>query len=177
MQANVVDILVLVMLALAALHGGRKGLSGEFGLFVNVAAAAGLAVFGARRMDQWLPALAQAGDATRATLFVGMALVAYVVILMLRLGMSHVAKLNFDPRIDRPIGAVAGLVTAMVAVAFMFLAIQMWPVPSLQRHFRQESVAGQGVAKFVAPWCRPSAPSDAPKSATDPGVRPSSGRR
>jgi len=147
---NFVDIAALVLLALGAFMGYRRGLSGELARLVSIVAAFILGILFYRPVGAWIGAHTRMEDRpAQAVAFmftVGATLVAMV---LLRIILKRIMQVVFEEMTDKVGGAVAGLLRAGLTVAIIVMMVNTWPHDYLNRTFGEESVIGRIVLKYV----------------------------
>jgi uncharacterized membrane protein required for colicin V production len=148
---NTVDIIALVLLAVGAFQGLRRGLSGELARLVGVVIAF---LAGVRfhepvaawciehtRLDYW-PARTLAFTLTIA---VGMA-----VMILVRLVLGRVIQIVIAEGLNRLGGILAGTVRSAVMILVVFLVVNMLTPDSFLGHaFGDDSAIGRVVRRYV----------------------------
>jgi len=151
---SIVDVVALAFVVLNAIVGLVRKLSGELAQLVAAVAALVLGVTLHRPFGDWILANTglEAGGA-RAAAFLLTVLTAVVCMLLMRAILRHAMKVVFDPVIDRIGGLVAGALRGAVIVAILFILMNIWPQPYLNRVFGKESTIGTLVVRYL-PYVR-----------------------
>ncbi len=140
---NAVDLAILGLIALGAIRGYFRGLSGELGSLVGLVAAFAAGIVFDQPFADWIARVTRltgpAAFALSYTLIVAAAMTVMVVIANL---MKRLIQIVVARQLDRNLGLVAGAAKTTVFAAIVMLALQLWPVDALQRHVLTESAIG-----------------------------------
>ncbi len=186
---TVIEAGAVVVVLWEILWGLKRRLSGE--LFRLLATAIGLGA-GLRLYQAGAGVLArhtrlsESPDIAEALAFLLIILLAAAVFLLLRLLGRLLLTVKFNESVDRPAGALAGLLRAGLLIGMWVWALGLWPYPPLRTLVRSDSVIGRAVFRAIPPLVerlqavriepppvvpaqglRPAAPADDP-AATEP---------
>jgi len=145
-----VDVIALVVAAAVAVHGFFRRLSGEVAGLIGsvVALVVGLSL--CRPIGAWMYEHTRLEEQpARAVAFLVTVIAATVVMVLLRMLLSKLMKLVFEPTTDRIGGVVAGFLRGTVYVILFFLLMNLWPHEYLNRVFGEESVIGIAVVEQI----------------------------
>jgi membrane protein required for colicin V production len=149
---NWVDITALVILLLGMLAGLRRGLSRELAGGISAVIAAfvgwrfyqplGEHIYRVTRLEQ-RPA--------HALGFLVAVLGAFLVLLAVRLVLTHIMEFTFKGKIERIGGMLFGFLRAAVITGAVIFFIGLWPHEYLHRMFAEESATGRMLQAWVPP--------------------------
>jgi uncharacterized membrane protein required for colicin V production len=150
---NTVDIVVIVVLIVAALNGLRRKLSGELASTISLIAALYTGLHFYHPMGEFLAEttkLSERPGVAFALTFVVTVLLALAVMILLRVLLKKAISVAVSSKgVDRIGGLLAGSVKAAVVIFIVIAAINMWPNDYLNRVFGTESVAGNIVITWM----------------------------
>lgn len=147
---SIVDVVALAVAAAVAVHGFFRRLSGEVAGLIGsvVALVVGLSV--CRPLGAWMYEHTRLEEQpARAVAFLVTVITAMVLMVLLRVLLSRLMKLVFEPTTDRIGGVVAGFLRGTVYVILFFLLMNLWPHEYLNRVFGEESVIGTAVVEQI----------------------------
>ncbi|MCE9616586.1 MAG: CvpA family protein [Lentisphaerae bacterium] len=140
---GLLDVVAVAVIALAALRGSFRGMSGELaGLFGNAAALmAGIVCY--HPLGDWLIQHSKfTGRAAFATAFIAIVLACIIVMLILRWTLGRVLHVVVEDGINRTGGVIAGVVRGILFTTTVFIAMNLIPHEGLNRRFGEESLVG-----------------------------------
>lgn len=154
---SLVDLGAALFLLLDMALGRKRGLSGQLGALLGSTASLAAALLGRTYAAGWLTAHARLDSrAADAVAYISLLVLALVAAFFVRKLLGGIAKLVFDPRLDKPAGLLAGLLNGLVLVLAVFLAMNVIPHGKLNRMFGDDSAVGRLVLRFV-PWTQATA--------------------
>ncbi len=152
MKVNPVDLVVPVIVLWELLMGMRRGLSGElfrligtclvFGIALRFYDDFGLLIANHSRLDQ-------NQDMALALAFLLILVGMGVCFFVLRMVLVLLVNVKFNDAIDRPTGAVAGILNGGLIAALLVFTVGLWPNADLQPLIKVESYVGRTVFKVV----------------------------
>jgi uncharacterized membrane protein required for colicin V production len=150
LQLGIFDLIALLLIALGALRGFFKRLSGILPGTISLAvvAGAGWAAFvplGAYVAEK----TGMSGLHARVAAFAATALVAYIALRIIRAALGRIMKVTFAEGFDRWAGLIAGALHATVIVAVAFCAALLIPGDNLHTRITEDSVIGSAIAGWL----------------------------
>ncbi|MBN2302079.1 MAG: CvpA family protein [Lentisphaerae bacterium] len=145
---SVIDIVALVIVALGALIGYRRGLSGELAQLISVIVAFVISLLLYHPVGSWLHEHTQLNNrpqAAHAVAFIATIIGATIAMIILRYLLKRIMQVVIEKEVDKIGGVIAGFVRASILVVIVFLLLNMWPHEYLNRLFGEESVIGTAV--------------------------------
>jgi len=140
---NWVDVAALIVIGICVLRGWRRGLSGELAQLVGVVGALVFGLLAYRPFSFWLLEHTRLTDRPgRAVAFLASLVAALVVMILLRLALRSIIRIVVNERFDHAAGLLAGLVRGVTITGIVFLVMNLWPHPYLNRKFGEDSVFG-----------------------------------
>ncbi|OQX58126.1 MAG: hypothetical protein B5M52_05995 [Helicobacteraceae bacterium 4484_230] len=149
-EFNLVDIIALALIAVGAVQGYFRGLSGEIARLVGTVLAfvAGISLHAT--VGKWILENTRLEDqAAHAVAFIATILLAFAVMIVLRLIVKRLIKVVFADGFDKSSGVIAGVLRMSIVVCIIFFGMNMIPHDYLNRTFGEESVIGRIVVKYV----------------------------
>ena len=147
---NLIDAAACLFIAINALIGWRRGLSGELASLISVVAAFALGLCLYRPFGDWLLHHTRAtGHSAWVVAFVATVVASALAMAVLQLLLSKIGKVVIEGNVDKTLGCVAGLLRATVYVIIIFLAVNMSANRYLHQRFGQESLIGRTILKVV----------------------------
>jgi uncharacterized membrane protein required for colicin V production len=147
---SAVDVVALGVLALGGLHGYLRGLSGEL---AQLAAVVGGLVCGlwmhAPLAERTAAATRLEGRPAQAVAFAASVAAAFAVVLLLRALLKPVMRVIVEERFEKPGGVVAGLLRGGAVVVLVFVLLNLWPHPYLNRTFGETSLFGSLIRRHL----------------------------
>jgi len=151
---SLVDVIAFAAVALGAVRGYFRGLSGELARVISLVAAFALGLRFYGPLSEWVLAYTRiAEENAPVAAFIITVLAAVVCLFLLRYLLKRVMKIVIEERADKTGGVIAGLLRTSVMVLIVFLALNLWPNERLNRIFGEESLIGRLVLK-AAPRAR-----------------------
>jgi len=151
---SLVDVIALAAIALGAVRGYFRGLSGELARVISLVAAFVLGLRCYEPLAQWVLAHTRiAEENAPVAAFIITVLAAIVCLFLLRYVLKRIMKVVIEDRADKIGGVIAGLLRSVIMVLIVFLALNLWPNERLNSMFGEESLIGRLVRK-VAPSAR-----------------------
>ncbi len=151
---NVADGIALIVVLVELLLGLRRGLSGECGRCLATA----IALTGGLRF--YLPVAGLLTHKTHTAMSVAAAeSLAFIMIvlcigaffLLLRLALRFLVTIKFNDGIDRPGGALAGILRGICFVIMLVFALGLWPNEAMREYLRVQSVVGRTIFRYADP--------------------------
>ncbi len=147
---SVVDIITLVFIVLATLHGMIRGLSGELSSFLGIITAFILGVWMQPVFTEWLLAnTSLAESSAHAVAFAAIIIGALVVLFIIRHFMKKIMQVVIEEKFDRGLGLIAGFVRAVLIVVVIFVIMNLVPHEYLNSKFGEESVIGSFIKPHI----------------------------
>ncbi|MBT3194407.1 MAG: CvpA family protein [Verrucomicrobia bacterium] len=149
-ELNLVDIGALILIAIGALQGFFRGLSGELARLIGtlLAFVAGVALHDS--VAAWILENTRLEDQpAHAVAFIATVLIAILIMLLLRLVVKRLIKVVFAAGFDKGMGVLAGSLRMGTVVCIIFLIMNLVPHDYLNRHFGEESAIGSVVIRYV----------------------------
>lgn len=147
---NLIDAAALIVIAVCAFRGSRRGLSGELAQAAALAVAFVLGLRFHPAVAAWLEAHSRLdARAAQGTAFAAVVAAGFVVMLLLRYVLGAVMKVVIEKKFDRTGGCLAGACRGCLLTAIVFLVMNMWPHEYLNRKFGEESLVGTLLGKCV----------------------------
>ena len=149
-QFSMVDIGALLLLIVGAIQGFFRGLSGELARLFGavIAFVAGISL--RQPVGSWILENSRLEErAANAVAFITTILLAFLIMLILRMIIKRIAKGLLPEGGDKTMGVIAGTLRMGVIVFVIFLCMNMIPHEYLNRVFGDESVIGSVVLKYV----------------------------
>ncbi len=147
---NVIDIVALAFIAVCALHGLYRKLSGEIAHVLAALAAFILGIFLYRPFGNWRLGNTRLDErGAHAVAFLLTVLVAIVCMVALRFVVKRAMTVVFEPATDRIGGLFAGALRGAVIMAIVFVVMNVWPHDYLNRKFGHESLVGTLVLRLL----------------------------
>jgi membrane protein required for colicin V production len=151
---SLVDVIAFAAVALGAVRGYFRGLSGELARVISLVAALVLGLRFYRPLAEWVMAYTRiAEENAPIAAFIITVLTAVVCLFFLRYLLKRIIKVAIEEGADKIGGVIAGLIRSVVMVLIVFLALNLWPDERLNRAFGEESLIGRLVLK-AAPRAR-----------------------
>jgi uncharacterized membrane protein required for colicin V production len=165
---SVIDVAAMVVALLCAAHGYRRGLSGALAQSAGAVAALILGLYAYQPFSAWLQIHTRLTErAAEVTAFLSTSIAVIVALLMLRSVLKRIMKIVIEQPFDKWAGLLAGTLRAIALVSIVFLAMNLWPHPYLNRKFGEESAIGR-VALRLIPLLRERAAADGPPPKVPP---------
>ncbi len=152
MNLNIIDLVVPIIILWELLMGLRRGLSGELFRLIGTCMVFTIAL---RFYEDFGLMIAQH---SRLAQDQGMAVaLAFLLILVgmgicfffLRIVLTILVNVKFNDAIDKPAGAVAGLLNGILIAALLVFAAGLWPNEELRPLIRVKSYVGKTVFKVI----------------------------
>lgn len=153
MNFHPVDIILVVYLLLASLHGLRRGLSSEIAHMVAAVAILAAAWIFSPQLADLLMSRTRLQDPGMAH-GLSFALViagGFVLSLLLRLILKTLLDFSFKGRLERLGGALAGCLRGVVVVTVVVIAINLWPRGYFYEQVAEASFLGRNLSQAVMP--------------------------
>ncbi len=149
---NIVDMVAVVLLVVGLLQGLRRGLSGELAGVLSTAIAVGTGCYFYQPLgvQTYMHTRLDEQAAYALAFFLTMA-GAFLLMVLVRILLRHLMEFTFKGKIERIGGALAGCLRAAVITAAIIFMFSLWPHDYLQRLFREESLAGRNLCKYIPP--------------------------
>lgn len=147
---NLVDIIALGLILVGAVQGYFRGLSGEIARLVGTVLAfvAGISLHAP--VGRWILKNTRLEDqAAHAVAFIATILLAFAVMIILRLIVKRLIKVVFADGFDKSSGVIAGVLRMSIVVCIIFFGMNMIPHDYLNRVFGEESAVGRVIVKYV----------------------------
>jgi uncharacterized membrane protein required for colicin V production len=141
---NLIDVIAVSLVCLLTIRGYLRGLAGELAQLLSLVIALAAGLFYYSPLAGWLEAHTRlTGSSARAAAFVAVLGAAVAILIVLRHLLARFMKVVFEERFNRLGGLAAGFVRALALVMVVFLVMNLWPHPYLNRQFGEESVIGR----------------------------------
>lgn len=145
---SVPDIVAVIVVLVCVFQGVRQGLSKELARTVAVLLALGLGLWSAVPLGDWMATSTRLNTANaRALVFTVVAVLILVVFLLLRMVFRILMKVSFNEKIEKPGGALGGIIRGVGFVMIVFLAVNLWPHDYINRKCGEESLVGKWTMK------------------------------
>lgn len=145
-----VDIAAIAIVAIGAMVGLFRGLSGEISRLISTLVAFFLSIRLCHPIGLWLSAHTRISGPAAATLAFCLTLVtAVLVMLVLRLILKQIFQLAVTPAWERIGGLLAGSLRASIFVVIIFWIFNLVPHDYLNRIFGEESTVGRQVRTII----------------------------
>lgn len=168
---NAIDVAVLIVIGANLIIGIRRGLSGELAGLIGTACAFGLGIYFLEPFGLWMEEHTRVSAKTaHAVAFASVAVGVILVVILLRLLLSKIMKITFEPAVDKFGGFISGLIRGCILVLIVFVTVEMSPHEYLNRKFGEESMFGRLVVKHVMPRIEKESALEDAKSKVDSAV-------
>jgi membrane protein required for colicin V production len=145
-----VDVIAVALIALAALHGSFRGLSGELASLVATVAAFWFGVHGYQPVGAWMDAHSRLhGRPAFALAFATVIVAGVLIMLVLRWALKRIIRVVVEPTADRVCGTLAGGVRGALWVTALFILANLSPNTYLNRKLGEESLVGTLVMRAL----------------------------
>jgi len=147
---NVVDVVAIILIVIVSVRGYRRGLSGELASVIGVVASFVLGLYLYRPIGEWTSANTRLSEQAAHALAFGITVVLVILAsVVLRALCRKAVTVVFAESIDKCLGFVAGFARSCVIVTIVFLVMNLWPHPFLNRHFGEGSIIGGLVLQAI----------------------------
>jgi len=151
---SLLDVLAISLVCLMTVRGYLRGLSGELAQLVSLGVAFFLGIRYFTPIANWMVIHTRLNlESARVVGFVATVLSAFLVMHVLRRLLGVFMKIVFEDKFDRVGGLVAGFLRGCVLLIIVFLAMNLWPHPYLNRKFGTESVIGSFLMRSLSSLC------------------------
>lgn len=151
---TIVELGCFVIVLWELLLGLRRGLSGEIFRLIStlIVLLAGLRFYQAvGRLLTDNTRLAESPEMALMVAFLGVVIGAALIFLNLRIILRLLLTIKFNDKIDRPGGALAGVLRGVLITFMWVFAIGLWPNEFLRDVVRNQSRIGQAVFQCAPP--------------------------
>ncbi|MBI2440993.1 MAG: CvpA family protein [Lentisphaerae bacterium] len=151
---TLVEIGALVIVLWEVLLGLRRGLSGEFFRLISTGIVLAMGLRFYQAVGRGLTDHTRLAESPEAALAVAFLLIVVCIALLLlnvRMLLRILLTIKFNDKIDRPVGAVAGLLRGTLVTFMWVFAIGLWPNEFLRDVVRKQSRIGQAVFQCAPP--------------------------
>ena len=140
---SIVDIVTLAVIAVGALMGLIRGLSGELARLVSTIAALLIGLRFYRPISKWASDSTRlTGDSALALGFVVIIIAVIVIMVLIRIIMKRMLKVVIEGGVERIGGLIAGVISTSVTVFMCFVILNLMPNSYLKRKFGEETIVG-----------------------------------
>lgn len=147
---SIIDICAIILIALGAIHGLIRGLSGELSHFISILAAFIFGLWGQRPFAMWLLDNTNLDEkSAQALAFIAIILTALIIFIFLQYMLKKIIQIVVEDKFDRILGAFAGLVRSIIVVIIIFIAMNLVPHDYLNMKFGEESIIGSAIKPYI----------------------------
>lgn len=148
---NLVDIAALLLIALGALHGFIRRLSGELSHFISVLCAFIFGMWFRTPFGVWLEHNSRlTQQPAEAVAFISTIIISLVILLCIQFLLRKIMTIVIEEKIDRIGGTIAGLLRTTIIVIIIFIFMNLVHHDYLNQKFGEESFIGSLIRPHIA---------------------------
>ncbi len=148
MQASVIDIIFLAIVALSAVRGLLRGLSRELADLARIAGAILLASFFCAAGGKWLFDHTRLSEsAAHIAAYFLILIVSFIILSLIHLLLSKFMHFAFKSGLEKIGGFLSGLIKGAIFATILVLLISLWPHDKVRKTVREDSITGHWITK------------------------------
>ena len=148
---NLVDIAAFLLIALGALHGFIRKLSGELSHFISVLCAFIFGMWLRTPLGIWLQENTRLEEQpAEAVAFISTIIISLVILLCIQFLLRKIMTIVIEEKVDRIGGTIAGLLRATIIVIIIYIFMNLVHHDYLNQKFGEESLIGSLIKPHIA---------------------------